>query len=518
MRNLIRALRGKPVELSPKQEEKMARAQARADAMIADAEARGREAEVEAARFMAGRSAAQGGASFGAPAAPGAPAQTPPGEMPSIRGMLKQSFEGFRDAVGEMFDDRSGIIDAGEGADLNRPPPELADPAERATVAAVERRARDLARARYRAAQAPEVAFTRFPTTGATQLDDVTAHLRAGGLAARPERVFGVYRVPDRFDLNRNGEGRTFLEWEIAHAPGALPPASDEVLTTAFRRDSHWVARQPGEPSVIDEDVAGTLAGRAGLAPEDCFGLTRLLQVRGSDQENGKSWYTHVEGALLFTRALPAVTRAHEQLMAEAPLALPSRAVLPFHVEILDWEAVAAWVAPDRNGPPRLPSPLPHLPSDWQELLLCYLEVVGVRSEDCYGAQVTRTTERLLSDLSLASARKNFRSPPKTTSADGKERSRLHAAEHVVIAYRDRAEYQDGRARWRAYQDEVLHAKLDHLSELRPAIEVDLNPRQSFLSEVFDSFNPLDPMVGFPQLFNRNEKPSLGPYCGSYEG
>lgn len=86
-----------------------------------------------------------------------------------------------------------------------------------------------------------------------------------------------------------------------------------------------------------------------------------------------------------------------------------------------------------------------------------------------------------------------------------------------MIAYRDRAEYQDGRGRWRAYQDEVLHAKLDHLTDLRPPIEVDLNPRVSFLSEVFDSFNPLDPMVGFPQVFNRNEKPSLGPYCGSVD-
>ena len=48
MRNLIRALRGKPVQLSPKQEAKMAAAQARADAMIAKAEADGRAAQLEA--------------------------------------------------------------------------------------------------------------------------------------------------------------------------------------------------------------------------------------------------------------------------------------------------------------------------------------------------------------------------------------------------------------------------------------------------------------------------------------
>ena len=50
-------------------------------------------------------------------------------------------------------------------------------------------------------------------------------------------------------------------------------------------------------------------------------------------------------------------------LMAEAPLAgrLPN---LPFHLEALDWEAVAAWVAPSATGRRARPSPLPHLPSD----------------------------------------------------------------------------------------------------------------------------------------------------------
>jgi len=31
-------------------------------------------------------------------------------------------------------------------------------------------------------------------------------------------------------------------------------------------------------------------------------------------------------------------------------------------------------------------------------------------------------------------------------------------------------------------------------------------------------FNPLDPMHAFPQVFNRNERPQLGPYCGTVEG
>ena len=137
-----------------------------------------------------------------------------------------------------------------------------------------------------------------------------------------------------------------------------------------------------------------------------------------------------------------------------------------------------------------------------------YLEVVGVRSEDCYGVQVTRAaSDGSLADLSLASAGRNLRGYQKL----------IHAAEHVVIAYRDRDEYREGRDRWRAYQHEVLDARLDHRTGVRPPLEVDEHPRQSFLSEVFDFVNPLDPVQHPPQIFNRNERPSLGPYCGTVD-
>ena len=76
-----------------------------------------------------------------------------------------------------------------------------------------------------------------------------------------------------------------------------------------------------------------------------------------------------------------------------------------------------------RWGPPRTPAPLPHLPTSPHELLTAYLEVVGIHSADCYGVQLTRTSER-------------------------------------------------------------------------------------------DVLNPFDPFSTFPQFFNRNQRPSLGPYCG----
>ena len=461
MRNIIRRLQGKPVVLSPKQEEKMRRMYERAGID------------------------------------PDAPA-------PSVRDTWKQSLdvaregvaqsvEMARESIGEMFDDRRDVLDPG-AVDLNRPPAQLESGREE--YAAQERAARDAARAPYRAGDAP--AFTRFATTGNAQLQDVPAKLQA----LDPADVYGVYRVPDRLGRPRSGgEGKAQLEWEIAHRPNPRA-AAFTVHTSAFPREAHIAARVPGEPSVLDEDVAGELARRARLDPEDCYGLTRLLQIRGVDFGDGASWSAELEGVLLFTRA--NLEDALRVMAAEAPLA---RLDSPFHLEILDWEAVAAYNAPHRWGaahPARVPAPLPHLPTDAQELLTMYLEVVGLRPEDCYGVQLTRSGEGVVADLSLASARQNFKA----------DKSRFHATEHVVLAYRDSEALREGRSRWAAYQAEVLNARLDHLSgSVRPPIAA-IPPRPSFLGELFDFVNPLDPMHMFPTTVGRLEKRSLGPYCG----
>jgi hypothetical protein len=338
------------------------------------------------------------------------------------------------------------------------------------------------------------VVFTRFTTTGNAQLQDVPAKLQA----LDPADLYGVYRIPDRLGRVRSGgEGKAQVEWEIAHRPNPRAAALT-VHTSAFPREAHVAGRRPGEPSVLDEDVAGELARRARLDPEDSYGLTRLLQIRGVDFGDGASWSAEIEGVLLFTRAnLEVSLRA---IAAEAPL---PRLDSPFHLEILDWEAVAAYNAPFRWGPARVPAPLPHLPTDANELLTMYLEVVGLRPEDCYGVQLTRSGEGVLADLSLASFRQNWNA----------DKSRFHATEHVVLAYRDSEALREGRTRWAAYQRDVLRARLDHLSGVRPPIAA-IPPRPSFLSELFDFVNPLDPMQMFPTTIGRLEKRSLGPYCG----
>src|SRR4051812_367865 len=142
---------------------------------------------------------------------------------------MRESLAGMQEQLGAAFDARTGVVDPGPGADLNHPPPELEDPAERARVAAAERDAREAARAPYRSPAPPQIVFERFHTSGGAQLEDLVAHLQATGLAAAPERVFGVYRVPERFDLWRNREKRTYMEWEIAHRPGELPATATGV-------------------------------------------------------------------------------------------------------------------------------------------------------------------------------------------------------------------------------------------------------------------------------------------------
>lgn len=478
MRNLIRALRGKPVELSPKQQEMLATAQARADVQIAAAEAAGRKAQADYAAFRAEQ---------GLPDPPPAPT--------SLRDVIEQA----KTDLGGTFDDRRDVLDPGPGADLNRPPAELEDERERAAAAAAERAHRDAARAPYLAPRPPAVVFTRVGTNGQDQLVHIVEVLKT----ADPAGVFGVYRVPDRFDLTRGTEKHAYVEWEIAHAPGALDATSGPVAASVLHRAAHLVLRAPGDPAVLDEDVMGAAITRAGLQPEDAFGLTRVLHIRGNSDEDGLSFRAQLDGALLLART-PVPAPQQPQVTLE-----PS----PFYLELLDWEAVAAWNAPWRYGPPRTPAPLPHLPSGWQELMTAYLEIVGVHPGDCYGAQVTRSRDGDLADLSFASFRKNF-SRPKLPCADGTPRQRMQAAEHVVIAYRDRAEYAAGRERWQAYQHDVLGARLDHRSHVRPPIEVDDRPRPSFAEEVFDFLNPLDPLQAPPQLLNRNQRPSLGPYAG----
>jgi hypothetical protein len=326
-------------------------------------------------------------------------------------------------------------------------------------IQAEERAARDAARAPYRAPHAQPVAITRIATRGRTQLAELLAHLESSGLAAHPERVWGAYRVPDRISgpLTPHSEQGRVVEWDVVHLPGALAPSpGPPVVATSFRAQDHWVARRENEASVLDEDLAVAFCGWAGIPPERCLGLARISEVRtlrwsGSDDPE----------LLPLVRGIVALHPPDEsgmfaQLAASAPFVVPHPASAGVHVEVLNWAEVGRAVHPKIHHPPAVPSPFPYLPSTPQELIRMYLEVVGVGPEDSWSVQATFDSPVPLLQGGLFTTNLG----PRQACADGKDRMRTHACEHVVLVYRDRPEHVAGRARWRAYQDEVLQAHL----------------------------------------------------------
>ena len=349
---------------------------------------------------------------------------------------------------------------------------QIEDPARRAEVAAEQRAARDAARAPFRAPEVADVTFTRIPTRGETQLAELLAYLAESGLAGCPERVFGVYRVPDRISqaLTTHSERGRLVEWEIVHDAGAAGTAAPRPVATSFVAEEQWVARRLGEPSVLDEDLALAFCREAGIGPDRCLGLARVSEFRtlrghGSD-EGGGEIRTVVKGVVAIHPEEDS--GAFEQMLAAAPLDLPPEPE-GVHVEVLNWEHIGRAVHLKVHHPPPVPSPFPYLPATPQELLQAYLEVVGVRAADCYSAQATVHRPRPLMQGGLFTTNLG----PKQPCADGEHRMRTRGCEHVVVAYRDRPEYAEGRERWAAYQSDVLEARLQNAVGARSTLKID---------------------------------------------
>ena len=353
-------------------------------------------------------------------------------------------------------------------------------------IGAQERAQRDAARAPYLAPDRWPVSISRIATRGSTQVGEVVAYLRSSGLGARPDLVYGVYRVPDRISpaVTPRSEKNRVVEWDVVHS--ALPEAPADVPVTAawFAGGEHWVARHPGEPSVLDEDLGHLYLRHAGLAPEQTLGIARLctfveptdrwFAINNSHAAEGDSYpvIPIVEGALVFHPG-PDASPLTSRLRASAPLALGADDLAGTHTEVLNWEAIADAVHVRVQHPPPTPSPFPYLPSTPQELLTAYLEVVGVRSSDATSAQVTIDRPfSLIGRISMGTTNVGSAQP----CADGKARQRLYGARRVVVSYRDRPEYAAGRERWRRYQGEVLLAHLERGTDARAPVIPDELP------------------------------------------
>jgi hypothetical protein len=397
-----------------------------------------------------------------------------PRNPPSIKDELKNSLRDLKDTAAGLADPKALL---GIGSEFG---PDL-DPEQRRDVVDGERAAREAARRPYLAPVRTTPVLTRVATRGNAQFEDLANHLAQSGLAARPDLVFGVYRVPDRLDPKMPGtEAGRVVEWDIvhvgAHAPSALAPAAPP-RRDRFDGEARWVGRRKGDPAVLDEDLALAWMAGAGIQPGQCLGIAREIVMQGADSWFGggelsgdsADVYARVQGVSVIhtVGAAPPPT---------GPIEVPFDGVAGTHVEVLNWSAVAMAVHPRPQRLPEAPSPFPYLPSTPQEVLVAYLEIVGVRPEDCFGAAVTidrffecreilniREEQISLAHLKLTDA-------TKLPCADGTYRRRLHAGTRVVITYRDGPAYVQGRQRWLDYQRDVLFARLQHKTGARRPI------------------------------------------------
>lgn len=345
------------------------------------------------------------------------------------------------------------------------------DPEEQGRAEAA---ARSEQRAGYLAPQRPSIRFTRIPTRERSQIRDVAAALGASGLAARPDLVFGLYRVPDHIGgitVDR------LVEWEVVHADTGQLPSTPPPQAVWFDADEQWVARRTGEPMVYDEDLALAYLDRAGIGPEATIGVSRMLvtQHQEAGGENSSLTASYVTGVYVW-HAAGVGGPATEQLREQRPITIDAAA--DTRVEVLNWAGIRQAVAPSSGHPPLSPSPFPYLPSTAQELLQSYLEIVGVQPADCYAAAVTEDAPKDLDQVSTVHGI-NVKSNVGETSlaADGRNYPRLRGGARIVIAYRDRPDYVLGRDRFAAYERDVLQSQLACGAERRPIEVEDLQDR-----------------------------------------
>ena len=359
----------------------------------------------------------------------------------------------------------------------------IEDPAAWEEQRKLERAARDEIRAQYLAPGRSPVRIVRVATRGKTQLREVADYLGSSGLAARPDLVYGAYRVPDLISPgSMGGEGRGVVEWDVVHAAtGALPRAETPAARTLAAKDV-LVLRSPGEPAPLDEDLALHVLAGAGVGPEQTLAIARDVAIakRDSGPENSDMRIVaRVEGVhLLATRPVPDV---------RAPLDLREGPPDGVVVDVLQWDAIAVAVHPLRQHRAPLPSPFPYLPLTPQELLTAYLEIVGISPADAYAAQVTHHQPfDLMGRTSAKWGVRRTGGGPDLPCADGKPRKRMAGGHHLVIAYRDAPAYVEGRARFDAYASGELKAHLRRGLNLRVAVPKPQNRLMKTIDRVAD--------------------------------
>ena len=370
-----------------------------------------------------------------------------------------------------------GVVKAPKQRDV------IDDPAAWEEQRRTERAARDELRAPYLAPDRLPVRITRVATRGKSQLPEIADYLASSGLAARPDLVYGAYRVPDLISPSSFGSERGgIVEWDVVHAAGEALPRADTPAAQTLAAKDVLVVRSPGEPAPLDEDLALHLLAGAGIGPEQTLAIARDVAIAKRDSGSDDSSMrieARVNGVhILAPRPFPAVGAPID--LREGP---PDGVV----VDVLQWDAIAVAVHPVRQHRAPLPSPFPYLPLTPQELLTAYLEIVGVAPADAYSAQVTHHQPFDL--MGRTSAKRGVRRTgggPDLPCADGKPRKRMAGGHHIVFAYRDAPAYVEGRARFDAYAEGELKAHLRRGLNLRVAVPKPQNKLMRTVDRVAD--------------------------------
>jgi hypothetical protein len=378
-----------------------------------------------------------------------------------------QSELGDPQLIGKVLQGPAGeVVHGVVKAPKSRDP--IEDPAAWEEQRRTERAARDEIRAAYLAPDRSPVRITRVATRGRTQLAEVADYLASSGLAGRPDLVYGAYRVPDLISPgSMTGEGRGIVEWDIVHAAAGELPRAETPATLTLAAQEVLVARSPGAPAPLDEDLALHLLAAAGVGPEQTLAIARDVSIAKRDSaandNSGMQIEARVKGVhVLATRPVAGV---------RAPLDLPEGPPDGVVVDVLQWDALAVAVHPVRQQRAPLPSPFPYLPLTPQELLTAYLEIVGVAPDDAYSAQVTHHQPfDLMGRTSTKWGVRRTGGGPDLPCADGKPRQRMAGGHHIVVAYRDAPTYAAGRERFDAYAAHELHAHLRRGLNLRVAV------------------------------------------------
>lgn len=332
-----------------------------------------------------------------------------------------------------------------------RPPAEAPVPEAEAAVA------RAAARTPYRAL-GPAVAIDRFVAPAG---DAGLAVLSLAGVAERTHEVWGcspsaAVVQPSALPPDALGPiALPWVEWTVVHAAGpALTTALAEAAAAVtagggapsyvdvvqLDRAARWLDRPRSDPLPWDEDLAALVV--RDVDPAWCLGVHRVLSWGAFGPPGQRSVMVEPTGVRVLGRADAGLRAGRAALVGAAPVrSLAADADGPVRVAVLDPSLRPLLEPYPWTAPPPVVTTHPDLPVDADELLVAYLEIVGIDPGDTYGVALTVREQQSA-----------------TVAADAGDRG--DAASLVTVVHRDREAYAEGRERFARWSAEAVGTTL----------------------------------------------------------